>query len=57
MIIRAGARSYIGTLWSVGKETARRAPKRSIKTLLSGQLAISIVRNEQCKFSNLARIA
>jgi hypothetical protein len=44
-------------LWSVGKETARRAPKRSIKTLLSGQLAISIVRNEQCKFSNLARIA
>jgi hypothetical protein len=27
MIIRAGARSYIGTLWSVGNETAKRAAK------------------------------
>lgn len=34
MIIRAGARSYIGTLWSVGNETARRAAKAFYEDLI-----------------------
>jgi hypothetical protein len=44
MIIRAGARSYIGTLRSGGKETARRAPKHSMKTLL-GRSAFFAISN------------
>jgi hypothetical protein len=34
MIIRAGARAYIGTLWSVGNETARRAAKAFYEDLV-----------------------
>ena len=34
MIIRAGARSYIGTLWSVGNETAMRAAKAFYEDLV-----------------------
>jgi hypothetical protein len=34
MIIRAGARSYIGTLWSVGNETARSAAKAFYEDLV-----------------------
>ena len=34
MIIRAGACSYIGTLWSVGNETARRAAKAFYEDLI-----------------------
>jgi CHAT domain-containing protein len=33
-IIHAGARSYIGTLWSVGNETAKRAAKAFYENLL-----------------------
>ena len=34
VIIRAGARSYIGTLWSVGNETAKRAAKAFYESLV-----------------------
>jgi hypothetical protein len=34
MIIHAGARSYIGTLWSVGNETAKRAAKAFYESLI-----------------------
>src|SRR5258708_24280197 len=34
MIIHAGARSYIGTLWSVGNETAKRAAKAFYEDLV-----------------------
>ena len=34
MIIRAGARSYIGTLWSIGNETAKRAAKAFYESLV-----------------------
>jgi hypothetical protein len=34
MIIHAGARSYIGTLWSVGNETAKRAAKAFYESLV-----------------------